>query len=390
MDEILMLESPPTLSDEPPAEPAPPRRGLIRRSFGAIGSGWEWLLGASALLFGLSILAAFPIAQFLSLGYLLEASGRVARTGRLRDGWIGVRRAGKLGGIVAGAWLCLLPVRLVSSMASSAELIDPDGPIARQWRAGLLVLSLLTAAHVAGSCARGGRLRHFAWPPGNLIWLIGRLRRGGMYAESRDATWDFVRALRLPHYIRLGALGFAGAMAWLVVPVVLLAMGQRAPLAGVVGALGLGIVVPFLPFLQVRFAAEGRFAAMFEVCAVRERFRRAPWAFALAFLLTVTAAVPLYLLKIEIVPREAAWLPGLLFVGFLFPARLACGWAYARGARREARRHWVFRAIGRLGMLPIAAAYVLIVFLAQYTSWGGLWSLYEQHAFLLPVPFLGY
>jgi hypothetical protein len=275
-------------------------------------------------------------------------------------------------------------------MASSAELIDPDGPIARQWRAGLLVLSLLTAAHVAAACARGGRLRHFAWPPGNLIWLIGRLRRGGMYAESRDATWDFVRALRLPHYLRLGALGFAGAMAWLVVPVVLLATGQRAPLAGLAGALGLGIVVPTLPFLQVRFAAEGRFAGMFEVRAVRERFRRAPWAFALAFLLTVTAAVPLYLLKIEIVPREAAWLPGLLFVGFLFPARLACGWAYSRGARREARRHWVFRGIGRLAMLPIAAAYVLIVFLAQYTSWGGLWSLYEQHAFLLPVPFLGY
>jgi hypothetical protein len=41
-------------------------------------------------------------------------------------------------------------------------------------------------------------------------------------------------------------------------------------------------------------------------------------------------------------------------------------------------------------MLPIASIYVLIVFLAQYVSWGGFWSLYEQHAFLLPVPFLGY
>jgi hypothetical protein len=390
MDNTLMLEPQTTLSDESSIESAPRHRGLVRRFFGAIASGWEWLLGAAALLFGLSILAAFPIAQFLSLGYLLEASGRVARTGRLRDGWIGVRRAGRVGGIVAGSWLCLLPVLLVSSLASSAELIDPDGPIARQWRAGLLVLSLLTAAHVAAACARGGRLRHFAWPPGDLIWMIGRLRRGGMYAESRDATWDFVQSLRLPHYIRLGALGFVGAMLWLVVPVVLLALGQRTPVAGIIGALGLGIVVPSLPFLQVRFAAEGRFAAMFEVRAARERFRRAPWAFALAFLLTVTAAVPLYLLKIEIVPREAAWLPGLLFVGFLFPARLACGWAYARGARRESPRHWAFRGIGRLAMVPIAAAYVLIVFLAQYTSWGGLWSLYEQHAFLLPVPFLGY
>ncbi|WP_435009475.1 hypothetical protein P12x_000727 [Tundrisphaera lichenicola] len=390
MDHTLMLEPPSSIADDPPIEARPARRGRLRRGFAAIVSGWEWLLGAASLLFGLSILAAFPIAQFLSLGYLLEASGRVARSGRLRDGWIGVRRAGRVGGIVAGAWLCVLPARFVASMASSAELIDPGGPIARQWWAGLMVLTFLTAVHVAAGCARGGRLRHFVWPPGTMLWLVRRLRKGGMYVESRDATWEFVRGFRLPYYLRLGALGFAGAMSWLVVPVVLLASGQRFPLLGILGALGLGFVVPSLSFLQARYAMEGRFAAMFEVRAVRERFRRAPWAFALAFFLTVAAAIPLYLLKIEIVPKEATWLPGLLFVGFLFPARLACGWAYARGDRRETPRHWAFRGIGRLGMLPVLAAYVLIVFLAQYTSWGGLWSLYEQHAFLLPVPFLGY
>jgi hypothetical protein len=145
-----------------------------------------------------------------------------------------------------------------------------------------------------------------------------------------------------------------------------------------------------LPFLQVQFAAEGRFAALFATKVIRERFRRAPWAFALSFLLTVAAAIPLYLLKIEIIPREATWLPSLLFVSFLFPARLACGWAYARGGRREARRHWLWRGMGRLGMIPIAGIYVLIVYFAQYTSWGGSSVLYEQHAFLLPVPFLGY
>jgi hypothetical protein len=104
----------------------------------------------------------------------------------------------------------------------------------------------------------------------------------------------------------------------------------------------------------------------------------------------VLAAIPLYLLKIELIPREVAWLPGLFFVGFLFPSRVVCGWAYGRGGLRVNRRHWLWRGVGRLAMLPIAALYVLIVFLAQYTSWGGIWSLYEQHAFLLPVPFLGY
>jgi hypothetical protein len=156
------------------------------------------------------------------------------------------------------------------------------------------------------------------------------------------------------------------------------------------GALLLGIVATALPFLQVRFAIEGRFRAIFETKAVRERFRRAPWAFSLAFVMTVVAAVPLYLLKIELIPREVAWLPGLLFVGFLFPARIACGWAYGRGGLRESRRHWLWRGVGRLAMVPIAVLYVVIVFFAQYTSWGGAWSLYEQHAFLLPVPFLGY
>ena len=41
-------------------------------------------------------------------------------------------------------------------------------------------------------------------------------------------------------------------------------------------------------------------------------------------------------------------------------------------------------------MLPTAGFYVLLVVLTQYTSWEGVASLYEQHAFLLPVPFMGW
>ena len=389
MEDTLTLEPPIALAE------AVPSRGhrawrFLRRTVRAIARVLEWMTGAATLMVGLSALAVLPIVQFLSLGYLLEASGRVARSGRIFDGWIGVRRASRVGGIALGCFLSLLPARFVSSLATSAELIDPGGPVARAWRGGLLFLVLLTSVHIVASCARGGRLRHFFWPPGSLLWLARRLRRGGLYAESRDATWDFVEALHLPRYFRLGFLGFVGSMAWLAVPVTLLALGRRMPPLGIVGALGLGIVATSLPFLQVRFAVEGRFAGLFEAKAVRERFRRAPWAFALGFILTVVPAVPLYLLKIEMIPRELAWLPTLLFVAFLFPSRLACGWAYARGGRRESRRHWVWRGVGRLAMLPIASIYVLIVFLAQYISWGGLWSLYEQHAFLLPVPFTGY
>jgi len=88
------------------------------------------------------------------------------------------------------------------------------------------------------------------------------------------------------------------------------------------------------------------------------------------------------------IPREAAWLPSLVFVGFLAPARLLTGWAYSRSDRRDVPRHWLFRVLGRLAIVPAAAFYVLIVYLAQFTAWNGIGSLYEQHAFLIPVPFL--
>ena len=47
----------------------------------------------------------------------------------------------------------------------------------------------------------------------------------------------------------------------------------------------------------------------------------------------------------------------------------------------------MIRWTGRLPLLPVAGFYVLVVFFTQYTSWNGVWSLYEQHAFLVPVPF---
>jgi hypothetical protein len=99
--------------------------------------------------------------------------------------------------------------------------------------------------------------------------------------------------------------------------------------------------------------------------------------------------VPLYLLKLEMIPREVAWLPSLVFIVFIFPARLLAGWAYACAQHRKRSSHWFFGITGALWVPPAVFLYVLIVFFTQYTSWNGIWSLYEQHAFLLPVPFLG-
>jgi hypothetical protein len=366
--------------------------GAIGRAIVALGSVLEWLFGAAALMVGLAVLAALPLLQFLSLGYLLEAGGRVARTGRVRDGFIGARLAARPGGMVLCSVLFFLPARIVAGLARSAQLVDPGGPAAARWRFGLSVLIFLTAVHVGTACLRGGRLRYFLWPF-NFVWLIRQLLQGGYYVRARDAVWQTVSAWRLPYYFWLGLRGFTAAFIWLVIPITLLAQGQRpapaaAPLA-FLGAALLALVLLYLPFMQVRLAASGRFADGFALRKVRHDYMRAPWAFAFAFVVTLLFALPLYLLKIEIVPREAAWLPSLVFVVFIFPARIATGWALARAARRPTPRHWFFRWTGRLPLLPAVAFYVLMVFFTQYTSWNGVFSLYEQHAFLVPVPFFG-
>jgi hypothetical protein len=394
MQNVTVLERTPELADTLADPPGPrSRRSVLLGSFcrklgRRVGSGAEWLFGLASLVLGLSILAALPVAQFLSLGYFLESSARVARTGRLRDGLIGIRRAARVGGVALGILLSLIPLWLASSYAQTAELIDPGGGVAKRWRVGLAIVAALTFVQITSACARGGRLRHFLWPVGMPSWLVRGLRSGGLYAGARDGFWEFVAALRLPYYLRLGLVGFLGTLAWIVVPASLIAASGRYPPLGFLGALILAFVAPSLPFLQVRYAVEGHVSALFSLRSIRERFRRAPWAFAFALMVLLLAAVPLYLLKIEMIPREAAWLPSLVFVIFLAPAHVLVSWAYARSWRRYRPRHWLVRALGRIAIIPVSLFYVLVVVLAQYTSWGGIWGLFEQHAFLLPVPFL--
>jgi hypothetical protein len=416
-DDVATALPPDDVVDAVPVpEPGPrPRRGLwqtVRAVAHAIGSAWEWLFGVVTLMVGLAVLAAAPILGFLSLGYLLEAAGRIARTGRLRDGFIGVRIAARAGSIVLGSWLMLLPLRLISDLWRSAEIVDPGGRAPHAWKIGLTVATILMVIHIVAAVSRGGKLRYFFWPF-NPIWLVRRLWRGGYYPAARDATWDFLVSLRLPYYFWLGLRGFAGAFLWLLVPISLLALGSKTgpvagharsvgagpdsirflegvlPLLGTIGALLLIALLPFVLFLQMRFATENRFRAFAEIGAVCRQFVRAPWACAFAFWITLLFALPLYLLKIEIVPQEAAWLPSLVFIAFIFPARLLAGWAYGRSLRRQKPRHWLFGVTGVLACVPVAMFYVLIVYFAQFTAWSGVASLYEQHAFLLPVPFVG-
>lgn len=354
--------------------------------------GTEWVFGFVCMIGGLAFLSALPILQFLSLGYLLESGARIARTGRFRDGFIGIRMAARLGGIVVSSWLLILPTRLLGEYARAAEIIDPGSPQAAGWRFGVWALAIVTLVHIALAVARGGKLRYFLWPF-NFIWVLVAVYRGGFYTKSRDAVWDTFMSLDLLHYFWLGFRGFFAAFVWLAIPVSLLALGRTkapiAPLVGFMGAFLLAFVLMYLPFLQMRMALHNRLAVAFHWCGARHAYKRAPWAFTFAFFITLLFAVPLYLFKIEAAPREAAWLPGLFFISFIWPARMLTGWALGRSRKRREPRHWFFRLTGRVPFIPIAGLYVLIVFFTQYTSWNGVWSLYEQHAFLLPVPFVG-
>ena len=351
----------------------------------------NWVFGFAAVLVLLAVGSVVPVLNFLSLGYLLHVSGTVARTGRLRDGFIGVQKASVIGSVAAGTWVAMWPPRIISGFGKDAEIIAPGSRIATIWHAVLIVISALTLVHIVWACLRGGRWWHFLWPAP--LKLLRWLKAADSLTQVRQAVQTYVLGLRLPFYFWLGLRGFVGALAWLIVPVGIIFAATRAPLGGAIvlsllGGLLLLLVVMHLPFLQAHLAARDRFAAVFELRLVRQRFLRAPWAFWTALLVTLLLALPLYLLKIELTPRELAWLPALLFVILIFPARLLTGWAMNRAHRREAPRHWFSRWTARAGILPVALAYVLVVYAAPYLSWNGALSLLEQHAFLVPAPLL--
>ncbi len=366
-------------------------RNFIARIFRWIGSTIEWIFGAITLIVTLAVFSVIPILNFLSLGYLLEVSGRVARTKRLRDGFVGVRKAAIFGRIVFGSWLMIWPARFVSGMWQDAELIASGSKVAIGWRIALYLVTFLTLGHILWACLRGGKLRHFFWPAP--IRFFKWLKQEDKFSGIQKAVMDYLVDLRLGYYFKLGAFGFLGGLVWLIVPVSILIFASYTPagLAFLISLVGGGLlllVAMYLPFLQVHYAMENRFAAMFELQKIRQLFRQAPIAFWTALLVTLLFSIPLYLLKIEFPPKEIAWLPSLLFVVFIFPARMLCGWAVGRAIKHEQPRHFFFRFLGRLAALPVAFFYVFVVYLTQYLSWNGVYSLIEQHAFLVPAPML--
>ncbi|MFO0928851.1 MAG: hypothetical protein U0736_17830 [Gemmataceae bacterium] len=199
-------------------------------------------------------------------------------------------------------------------------------------------------------------------------------------------------ALRLSYYFSLGFRGFVAALAWLFVPVTLLALGHASGIGPLLGFLGAAVARGSAVVRPVRanaLAEHNRFLR--EAFNVRSAaFKRAAGVRRRRGDAGVGAA-----------GRSTCWQhrdvaargglaaePGVHRLHLPGPAADRVG-AGARANRRETPRHWFFRWVGWIPLLPAAAFYVLIVYFTQFTSWNGIFSLYEQHAFLLPVPFFG-
>ena len=97
-------------------------------------------------------------------------------------------------------------------------------------------------------------------------------------------------------------------------------------------------------------------------------------------------SLPLYSLAIVELPADAAWLLTPACIAAVLPGRLLAGWT-----RRNlptvppARKRWL--AVWLPVAWLLAAAYVGVLFLTQFTAADGPAAVIRQPGFLTPVPF---
>ena len=353
-------------------------------------STFETFLGWLSMMVILAIVAVIPILNVISLGYLLEMSTRVSQSGRFRDGMMGFKKAAMIGRILLSSYLCLLPTQLLLELQHAAELTDPQGENHHFFIVLTRVVLFITLFHILWACIRGAKFRHFLWPAPLGFWKWLK-EPHSFIPPIRSWLKKLPLALIRDHFI-LGLKAFIGSILWLILPIGIMIFASFLPPGGQVLSIPAGFafmyVILHLPFLQIHLAREKSFKAIFQLKKVRADFKKAPLLSWLALFITLLFATPLYLLKIELTPKEIAWLPSLFFVIFIYPARLFTGWVIFKTKQKEQDSHVIFRWMGKLAVIPILIAYLILVFIAQYLSWNGAFSLLEQHAFLVPAPML--
>ncbi|RMF37755.1 MAG: hypothetical protein D6753_17055, partial [Planctomycetota bacterium] len=252
-----------------------------------------WFLGRcwdfASLCTLLAVVAALPIVQLASLGYLLRGAANLAQGRPWKDALPGLRTAGKIGTFLLLAAVSWLPVWLINDLSYSAQLLQPGSRGAALWRGAAGAVTGLWLLHITWAALRGGRWWHFLWPAP--LRFVREIWRPRTWSTALDRLYLLVRGLRLPHLWWLGTRGALGALVWVSIPVTMMIIGLRAleldaaGIVGILGALSMIGVMLYLPFLQIQMAADNRFWAMFQVRRVRRRFLFAPGAHALSLLL---------------------------------------------------------------------------------------------------------
>lgn len=369
----------------PPQSGKPARTRWWQWPFVALGQFWN----VASLMVLLAVVAAVPLVQLASLGYLLRASANLSNGRAWRTALPGLKLAGQLSTYALWSALLWLPVWLVTDLSYSVQLLRPGTAQAANWRAAAFLVALAWVTWTVWAAMRGGRWWHMLWPA---PWgFMTRSWRRATWSHAADQLWTLFQSTQFVSLWWLGARAAVGALIWLVIPASLMIIGLRAQelkpaaLVGLIGAFSLTWVMLYLPFLQILVAEKNRFVEIFNVREVRRRFRHAPWALATSLCLLLALCIPLYLLRIEATPEQLTWVPSLVFVSLMFPAKLMLGAALGYAARRTRTRHWVLRWSARLVCCTAALAYVGALYIAQFVAWQGVYVMYFQHAVLVPV-----
>lgn len=368
----------------------PPFPHPLRRPFAAIGWIIKSLFGIGSLIFFLAIIAAIPIVNFVALGYLLEVEARVARTGKLRNAFLLLDVAPRLGSIVLGVWLWLVPLRFLGLLRNDAYWLNPNGKSSQFFEFITPVLATLVGAHLCLALARGGSLPCFFRPIKNVRWMLQRWRSGDYWSIATAGIQDVLARLRLKHHFLLGLKGFVGAFVWLFVPSLMLAAAQPEQPVTIVISLLAGplmiFILSWVPFMQARFAISGKWRMMFELRAAWRLMAFAPIASFVAVVTTFSLSLPLYLAKVYLLPQDARWIVTLIFIASIYPAKVVTGWAMHRALVRQDWPWFGWRWMTRGLRYLVLALYVFLLFFTPLISEHGKLVLFEHHALLLPAP----
>lgn len=351
----------------------------------------ETLFAWTGWILFLAILTAIPPLNFIALGYLLDAEGRVGRSGRFRDGFPMRPFIPRISSLTLGILLICLSLWILNGFARDAAIIAPDSGIAHRWNLFITLLATLLGLHLFGVLAWGGTWGSFFRPLRNWRWILHEARQLTLGQTLTEAVLDFVRELRLGHHFWLGFLGYLSTFLWLAGPTALFAsLRSTEGFSGLIVISGGILLVPVLswvPFLQAQLAIENHWRSAFDLQRIRLLSGRTPWCWLLVTVLTYLLSLPLYLTTIVLPPRDAAWIVNLLFVLCIYPARLCVGWAYFQANSRRSPANVCWRWTATPLLLLLLAIYVFLLYFSQLIGQHGKLVLFEHPALLFPVAF---